>query len=93
MFAIEDIYCPLNLNDSDGEFRGINRPNPSSKPRARLSVLRELNLATLSQFTPREKLLYDKIRKKESALCKLRKCRKNVKYFCSKYTDGRHQHL
>jgi hypothetical protein len=40
----------------------------------------DLNLATVSQFTPREKLLYDKIRK-ESALCKLgRKCRKNLKF-------------
>jgi hypothetical protein len=35
MFAVEDISCPLTLNASDGEFRRINRPNPSSKPRAR----------------------------------------------------------
>ena len=49
-------------------------------PRARHSLLRELNLATVSEFTPREKLLYDRIRKKESALCKLRrKCRRNIK--------------
>jgi len=38
-------------------------------PRARHSLLRELNLATVSEFTPREKLLYDRIRKKESAFC------------------------
>ena len=36
-------------------------------------------MATVSQFTLR--LLYDKIRKKESALCKLRKkCRQNLKF-------------
>jgi len=69
MFAIEDISCPLTSNASDGEFRRINRPNPSSKPRARHTLLRELNLATVSQFTPREKLLFGKIRKKESVLC------------------------
>jgi len=81
MFAVEDISCPLTLNASDGEFRCINRPNPSSKPKARHSLLRELNLATVSQFTPREKLLYDRIRKKESTLCKLRrKCRQNFKF-------------
>jgi len=39
MFAVEDISCPLTLNASDGEFRCINRPNPSSKPRARHSLL------------------------------------------------------
>ena len=81
MFAVEDISCPLALNASDGEFRRINHPNPFSKPRPRHSLLRELNLATVSQFTPREKLLYDRIRKKQSALCKLRrKCRQNLKF-------------
>jgi len=80
-FAVEDISCPVTLNASDGDFRRINRPNPSSKPRARHSFLRELNLATVSQFTPREKLLYDRIHKKESAFCKLRrKCRQNLEF-------------
>jgi len=38
-------------------------------------------LATVSQFTPREKLLYDRIHKKETVLCKLRrKYRQNVKF-------------
>ena len=73
MFAVEDISCPLALNASDGEFRCINHPNRSSKPKVRHSLLRELNLATVSQFTPTEKLLYDRIRKKERALCKLRR--------------------
>ena len=37
-------------------------------------------MATVSQFTPREILLYDRIRK-ESSLCKLRrKCRQNLKF-------------
>ena len=71
----------LNLNASDGEFRYINRPDLSSKPRARHSLLMELNLPTVSQFTPREKLLYDKICKKESGLCTLRRNgRRNLKF-------------
>jgi hypothetical protein len=73
MFVVEDTHCPLTLNASDGEFRRINHQNSSSKTRARHSLLRELDLSTVAQFTPREKLLYDKIRDKESALCKLRK--------------------
>jgi len=81
MFAVEYISCPLILNASNGEFRRVNCPNPSSKPRERHSFLRELNLATVSQFTPREKLLYNGIRGKESALYKLRrKCRQNLKF-------------
>jgi hypothetical protein len=81
MFAVEDTSCPLTFSASDGEFRHINRQNSSLKPRARHCLLRELNLCTVSQFTPREKLLYDKIRKKESALCKLRrKCRQNINF-------------
>jgi len=81
MFAVEDFSYPVTLYASDGEFRRINRPNPSLKPRARHSLLRELNLATVTQFTPREKLLYDRICKKESVLCKLRKrCRQNLEF-------------
>jgi hypothetical protein len=38
-------------------------------------------LAIVSQFTPKEKLLYFKIWEKESVLCKLRrKCRQNLKF-------------
>ena len=70
----------LNLNASDGEFRHINCPDLSSKRRARHSLLMELNLATVSQFTPREKLLY-KICKKDSGLCTLRRnSRRNLKF-------------
>jgi hypothetical protein len=72
-FAVEGTSCPLTLNASEGEFRHINGQNSSSKPRARHSLLKDLNLATVSQLTPREKFLYDRIRNKESALCKLRK--------------------
>jgi hypothetical protein len=81
MFVVEDTHCPLTLNASDGEFRHINCQNSSSKTRARHSLLRELSLSTVAQFTPREKSLYDKIRDKESALCKLRKkYRKNLNF-------------
>jgi hypothetical protein len=82
LFAVEDTSCPLTLNASDGEFRCISCPNPYSKCRARHSLLRELNLATVSQFTPRKKLHYDKIWKKGSELYKLRKkCRQNLIFF------------
>jgi len=38
-------------------------------------------LAIVSEFTPREKLPYDMIHKKESVSCKLRKkCRQNLKF-------------
>jgi hypothetical protein len=46
--------------------------NSFSKPRARHFLLRELNLATVSQFTPSQKFLYGRSQNKESALCKLR---------------------
>ena len=49
MFAVEDNSCPLALKAS-AEFRCINHPNRSSKPRARHSLLRELNLATVFQL-------------------------------------------
>jgi hypothetical protein len=64
----------------DREFRHTSPPSLSSKLRARHSLLRELNLATASQFTLRKKLLCDKIWKKESALRKSRrKYRQNLK--------------
>jgi hypothetical protein len=81
LFAVEDTSCPLNLNASDGEFRCISCPNPFLKCRARHSLLRELNLATVSKFTPRKKLHCDKIWKKGSELYKLRrKCRQTLKF-------------
>jgi len=67
MFAV---CCSLTLNASDGKFRHINHPNPSSKPRDRHSFLWELNLATVSELTPREKLPYFFIPKKDSMSCK-----------------------
>ena len=48
MYAVEDVSCSLTLNASDGEFRRINSQNLSSKLRARHSLLRELNFATVS---------------------------------------------
>jgi hypothetical protein len=79
MFAVEDT-CSLTLNASDGEFRRINHPDPSSKPRYRHPVLWELNLTTVCELTPRKKLPYDMVCKKESVSCKLRKkCWQNLK--------------
>jgi hypothetical protein len=81
MFAGEDTSCSLTLNASDGKFRNINHPNPSSKPRDRHSFLWELNLAMVSELTPKEKLPYYLIPKKESLSCKLRKkCWQNLKF-------------
>jgi hypothetical protein len=58
-----------------------HHPNPFSKPRDRHCFLWELNLATVSELTPREKLPYDMIHKKESVSCKLRKkYRQNLKF-------------
>jgi hypothetical protein len=39
-------------------------------------------MPTVAQFTLREKLLYDKIRNKERALCKLRIGGKNLDFVC-----------
>jgi hypothetical protein len=75
-FAVKETYFPpssINVNASDGELGYINRQSSSSKPRARHSVLKELNLASCSKLTPRKRKLYDRIRNKECALCKLRK--------------------
>jgi hypothetical protein len=35
MFAVEDTSCSLTLNASNGDFRHINHPNSSPKPRDR----------------------------------------------------------
>jgi hypothetical protein len=72
IFSVEDTSFSLSLDASDGEFRCFSDQNSSSKPGARHSLLKELNLAT-SDLTPRKRKLYNKIRRKESALCKLRK--------------------
>jgi len=50
----------------------------SSKPMARRSLLRELNLA-MSDLTPRKRKLYQTIRRKDSGLCKLRKTYRSSK--------------
>jgi len=74
----------LSLDSSDGEFGCFSDQNSSSKPTARRSLLKELNLA-LSDLTPRKRKLYQRIRGKESALCKLRK-----KYRSRKLKDLHH---
>jgi len=86
IFSVEDTSLPLSLDSataSDGEFRCFSDQNSSSKCRTRRSLLKELHLAK-SDLTPREQNLYQKIRRKETALCKLRqKCRsKKLKDLC-----------
>jgi hypothetical protein len=84
IFSVEDTSLSLSLGSSDGEFGCFSDQNSSSKPTARRSLLKELNLA-LSDLTPRKRKLYQRIRSNESALCKLRK-----KYISGKLKDLRH---
>jgi hypothetical protein len=74
-FAMKETSFPLisvNMNASDGELGHINLQSSPSKLRAKHSLLKELNLASLSELAPRERKLYEHIWNKESALCKLK---------------------
>ena len=82
LFSVEGTSFSLSLDRSGGKFRCFSDQNSSSKPRVRHSLLKELNLA-MSDLTQRKWKLYHRIRRKESALCKLRKYRsRNVKDLC-----------
>jgi hypothetical protein len=85
---VEDTSFSFSLDASDGEFRCFSDQNSSSKPRARHSLLKELNLVA-SDLTPRKRKLYDRIRSKERALRRLRKkCRsRKLKYSCDVDSD------
>jgi len=75
IFYVEDTSLSLSLDSStasDGEFGCFSGQNSSSKPTARRSLLKELNLA-MSDLTPRKRKLYQRIWRKESALYKSRK--------------------
>jgi hypothetical protein len=69
---VEDTSVSLSLDSCDGEFGCFSDQNSSSKPTARRSLLKELNLA-MSDLTPRKRKLYQRIQRKESAFCKIRK--------------------
>jgi hypothetical protein len=70
----ETFFTPsfVNISVSDGEIRHIKCRSSSSKPQARHSLLKELNLASLSELTPRKRKVYECIWKMQSALCNLR---------------------
>jgi hypothetical protein len=75
LFSVEETSLSLSLDSttaSDGEFVCFSDKNSSSKPTAKRSLLRKFNFA-MSDLTPRKRKLYRIIRRKESALCKLRK--------------------
>jgi hypothetical protein len=75
-FAGKEIPFPLscvNIDASDGELRHINCQSSLSKPRARHSLLKEFNLASLLELPPRKRKLYEHIQNKDSTLCKLKK--------------------
>jgi len=86
IFSVEDTSLSICLDSSTasgGEFGCFSDQNSSSKTTARRSLLKELNLA-MSDLTPRKRKFYQRIRIKESALCKLRKKyrSKNLRDLC-----------
>ena len=75
VFSVEDSSLSLSLDVStvsDGEFRCFSDQNSSSWPKERRSLLREINLA-MSVMKRIKGKLYHGIRRKENALCKMRK--------------------
>jgi hypothetical protein len=89
-FAVKETSFLLNINASDGELQHINHQSSSSKPTARHCLLKELNLALLSQLTPRKRKLYEHFRNKERELCSLKKKykEKKLKKFCNVDSDS-----
>jgi len=57
IFSVEDSSFIRSLHASDGEYRCFNDQNSSSKPTARHSLFKELNLA-VSDLTPIKLKLY-----------------------------------
>ena len=63
----------VNENACGGELGSVSLQSSSPKRKARHSVLKKLDLDRVVELTPRKKKLYNMIRTRESALCKLRK--------------------
>ena len=63
----------VNENACGGELGSISIQSSSPKRKARHSLLKKLDLDRVAELAPREKKLYNMIRTRESALCKLRK--------------------
>jgi hypothetical protein len=68
----------VNKNACGGELGNISHQSSSSKRKVRSSVLTKLVLDRVAELKPRNKL-YNLIRTRESALCKLRKKHKAKK--------------
>ena len=71
-----DTSFPLvsaNESASGEELGSVNLQSSSPKRKARHSLIKKLGLDRVAKLTPRKKKLYDRIRTRESALCKLRK--------------------
>jgi ABC-type uncharacterized transport system permease subunit len=80
--AVNEPSFPLssvNANASDAELGHTSRHSSSSKPTTRHFLIKELNLASLPELTPRKRKLYEHIQNKESALCKVKKKYKGKK--------------
>jgi len=60
IFSMEDTSFSLSLDAFDGDYGCFNDKNSSSKPRARHSLLKELNLV-MSDLTPRKRRLFHRI--------------------------------
>jgi hypothetical protein len=81
ILSVEDTPLSFSLDFSTaslGEFGCFSDQNSSLKPIAANSLLKEFNLA-VSDLTPRKVKLYQRIRRKESALCKLRQKYRSTK--------------
>jgi hypothetical protein len=90
-FAVKETSFPLssvNIDASDEELRHTNCQSSPSNSRARHSLLKELNLASLSELTPRKRKLYEHVQNRERALFKpKRSTPKKLKKLCDVYSD------
>ena len=67
------LFGCVNKNACGGELGSISLQSSSSKHKARHFVLTKLVLGRVAELTPRNKKLYNLIRTRDSAFCKLRK--------------------
>ena len=91
IFSVEDTSLSFGLESStasDGEFGCFSDQISSSKPKARRSLLKEINLE-MSDLTPKNRKIYQRLRRKESALRKLKQKYRSrkLKYLCDVDSD------
>jgi len=75
-FSKEGTSFPLvsaNESASGEELKSVNLQSSSPKCKTQHALMKGLGLDRVAKLTPRKKKLYDRIRTRESAFCKLRK--------------------